>query len=335
MRQGLVFGKFYPFHKGHQALIDFALEYCDQLIVLVCATASETIPGKTRASWLLHTYSDDASVRVDVLHYDEDKLPNTSVSSRTVSRQWAAVFSNRYPSLDVVFTSEPYGDYLAEFMGISHIPFDPNRNLNLISGTEIRESPLRHWDYLPAAVKPYFLKKVVVLGTESTGKTTLCQRLAAHYKTGYVEEAGRLVVQDSKRTSSSDLERIVAAHAAMIDERVPGAQKLLFIDTDMHITMSYSNFLFNKPLEIPEWVREANRADLYLFLDKDAPYIQDGGRLERKERDELHHSHLGLLDSHNIEYNIINGNWHERFEKAKALIDNLLFCSVRINDDIP
>lgn len=325
MRRGLVFGKFYPFHKGHQALIDFALEYCDQLIVLVCATASETIAGEVRASWLLHTYSGYARLKVDLLYYDEDKLPNTSVSSRDVSRKWAAVFSDRYPSLDVVFTSEPYGDYLAEFMGVTHVTFDQKRSLNLISGTEIRESPLRHWNYLPATVRPYFLKKVVVLGTESTGKTTLCQRLAAHYKTSYVEEAGRLVIEDSRLTSYHDLETTARVHAEMIVEQLSKANKLLFIDTDIHITMSYSNFLFNKPLEIPEWVREANRADLYLFLDKDAPYIQDGGRLERKERDELHHSHLALLDSHNIEYNTINGNWDERFEEAKALIDNLLF----------
>ena len=325
MRQGLVFGKFYPFHKGHQALIDFALGYCDQLIVLVCASKSETIAGEIRASWLLRTYSSEARVKVELLHYDEDKLPNTSVSSRDVSKKWAAVFSDRYPSLDFVFTSEPYGDYLAEFMGIKHINFDPGRNLNLISGTEIRENPLRHWDNLPPTVKPFFLKKVVILGTESTGKTTLCQRLAAHFETSYVEEAGRSLVQDSKKTSINDLERIVTAHAAMIEEQVAGAQKLLFIDTDMHITMSYSYFLFNKPLQVPEWVRKANLADLYLFLDKDAPYVQDGGRLEKKERDALHHSHLSLLDSRNIKYSIIDGNWDERFEKAKRHIIKAFF----------
>lgn len=165
----------------------------------------------------------------------------------------------------------------------------------------------------------------MILGTESTGKTTLCQRLAAHYRTNYIEEAGRLVVQDSNTTTSHDLEIIAETHARMINEQISEAQKLLFIDTDMHITMSYSQFLFNKPLNVENWISKANRADLYLFLDKDAPYIQDGGRLHKTERDALHQSHLDLLNSRNIKYHLIDGCWDVRFEKAKALIHKAFF----------
>src|SRR5690606_22640971 len=123
-----------------------------------------------------------------------------------------------------------------------------------ISGTEIREKPLRHWEFLPKAVRPHYLKKVVILGTESTGKTTLCQRLAAHYNTGYVEEAGRLVIKDSRNTSYHDLEITAKTHAEMIIGQERKANKLLFIDTDIHITMSYCRYLFKTDLQVADWI---------------------------------------------------------------------------------
>lgn len=48
MIKGLVFGKFLPFHLGHKAMIDFGTSQCDELIVLVCASSNENIPGLIR-----------------------------------------------------------------------------------------------------------------------------------------------------------------------------------------------------------------------------------------------------------------------------------------------
>src|SRR5712671_1349668 len=52
MKKGLVIGKFMPFHKGHKALIDFAMRNCDELIVLICAEINEPIPAAQRYMWL-------------------------------------------------------------------------------------------------------------------------------------------------------------------------------------------------------------------------------------------------------------------------------------------
>jgi HTH-type transcriptional repressor of NAD biosynthesis genes len=79
MKTGLVLGKFLPLHKGHMALVDFALRHCDQLIVLLCSSPFEIIPGTVRKQWLLDTFGANQRVRVQLTEYNEEELPNTSV----------------------------------------------------------------------------------------------------------------------------------------------------------------------------------------------------------------------------------------------------------------
>jgi HTH-type transcriptional repressor of NAD biosynthesis genes len=55
MTKGFVFGKFLPFHKGHEAMIKFALTKCDFLTVLVCCSDKESIPDTFRKSWIEKT----------------------------------------------------------------------------------------------------------------------------------------------------------------------------------------------------------------------------------------------------------------------------------------
>lgn len=75
-------------HNGHKALIDFALNHCDQLYV-VCASDYEDISVARRCAWLSETYQVDDRVMVVPFSYSEDDLPNTSESSREVSRIWS------------------------------------------------------------------------------------------------------------------------------------------------------------------------------------------------------------------------------------------------------
>ena len=92
-----MFGKFLPFHKGHEAMINFALRHCDFLTVLVCASDKETISGGLRKGWIEKTFPAQKNVEVRVLDYKEEELPNSSVSSTEISRIWATVFKELFP----------------------------------------------------------------------------------------------------------------------------------------------------------------------------------------------------------------------------------------------
>jgi HTH-type transcriptional repressor of NAD biosynthesis genes len=324
MRKGFVFGKFMPFHKGHEAMIRFAATHCDELSVLVCCSNRETMPASLRRSWLEQTFNDDARIKILVYEYDEQQLPNTSATSATVSAIWAEQFKIRFPDHTLLVTSEPYGELVAGYMGITHIPFDIQKNNYPVSATKIRANLPQMWAYLPDSVKASLVTKVVLLGTESTGKTTLTGRLAAHFSCGAVMEAGRDIITDSNDFGLPDLYLIAQEHARRINASATGPSPLLIIDTDIHITLSYAEHAFNTTLDIDKYIYESNKADLYLYLNNDAPYIQDGTRLGEEERNQLDLSHRRVLDKYAIDYEEISGDWDARFEQAVVLTEQLM-----------
>lgn len=327
---GLVLGKFMPLHTGHLALIDFGLKYCDRLIVLVCSSDKEVIAGEVRVSWLKQIASDNSRLQVEHLHYNEDLLPNTSVSSREVSELWAVKIGQLFPHLDILFSSEPYGDYMAEFLEIEHKCFDIDRAQVQISASSILKDPFGKWDFIAEPAKPYFVKKIVLLGSESTGKSTLAERLAKEFKTVHVPEMARDIIEKTTEVVYDDLIKIATLHAKTILEYTKKANKLLFCDTDVNITSSYSQYLFNQNLVVPSWIAEANKADLYILLETDCPFVQDGTRLSEEERNDLSKHHKEHLTNAGLKYHVITGNWDARFEQAKKLIERTFYNSYSI-----
>jgi HTH-type transcriptional repressor of NAD biosynthesis genes len=324
MRKGFVFGKFMPFHKGHEAMIRFALSYCDELSVLICCSNKETLPAPVRQVWVEETFRHDPRIKVLVFQYDESLLPNTSETSALASELWAAQFKFLFPDHSLVVTSEPYGELVADYMGITHMAFDMKKAKYPVSASKIRSNLSETWQYLPDAVKASLVTKVVLLGTESTGKTTLTTRLSEHFNCTGVLEAGRDIITDSNDFGIKDLYLIAREHAARIDRAAKGVSPLLIIDTNIHITLSYGEFTFNTELSVDRDIYESNRADLYLYLNNDAPFVQDGTRLSEEDRNRLDISHRRVLDKYGVTCEEIRGDWDERFEQAVVLIEQLM-----------
>jgi HTH-type transcriptional repressor of NAD biosynthesis genes len=324
MVKAFVFGKFFPFHKGHEAMISFALTQCDFLSVLVCCDNQEHIPGEVRKNWIEATFESTGNMEVKILRYDNRLLPNTSQTSVNVSKIWSVEFEKHCPDYSLLITSEPYGDLVAGFMGIKHIPFNLEKDIHPVSATAIRDNLFANWHHLPPAVKPYFVVKVIVLGTESTGKTTLTEQLAGYYNCSMITEAGRDLIPDSTDFSFDDLLSVANEHAKKINGTVLRDSPLVIIDTDIHITKSYSKFAFGRELPVNEYISNANRADLYLYLNNDAPYYQDGTRLNKTDRDLLDQSHREVLADHQIKFVEISGSWQSRFEQAVSEVSTLI-----------
>lgn len=321
MVKGFVFGKFLPFHRGHEALIRFALAKCDVLVTLVCCSDRETLPGEIRKRWIEETFSGERRLTVIVLPYHEQELPNTSVPSSTVANRWSTEFKKWLPDANVVFTSEPYGEFVAASMGIQHIPFDLPRTLVPVSATRIRQDLISNWNYLPAAVKADLSIRVSILGTESTGKTTLSRRLATHYQCTVVTEAGRDLIPDSNSFSLEDLQKVAEEHARRISKALVGKNCLVVLDTDIYITKSYAQFMFNRELPVSTSVYHANRAELVLYLNNDVPFVQDGTRLSESDRNRLDTFHRSVLKESGVDFIEIGGDWEARFQRAVRHID--------------
>lgn len=324
MARGFVFGKFLPFHDGHAAMIRFALKHCEAVTVLVCDGEHEEIPGERRVAWIEKTFADEPRVMVRCYAYRESELTGSSEASETASAAWAKVFSQELPGHEILVTSEPYGEMVARFMGIRHVPFDPLRHFHPISATDIRRNPWAKWGFLPPAVRPWYAIRVSLLGTESVGKTTLAQALAEHFSATWVPEAARDLIADSNSFSMEDLYRVVQAHTDATLKACAGPDPLVFVDTDASTTAGYARHFFGLDLDLGLLEDEPLRPHMRLYLSADVPHVQDGTRLSDALRATMDEVHRKLLAERGWEFTEISGTWEERLQQAIASIRALL-----------
>ena len=318
-RIGLVLGKFMPIHAGHMALINFAVNQCDEVYVLVGATPREPIPGPLRFSWVQQVYV--AFPKVHVVYTDAE-FPEDNEPNRTVSEAWANFLKVNYPMVTHLFTSEGYGDYVAEYMGIEHVSFDPGRHQKPISATMIRSNPFKYWEHIPRPVRHYYTRKICLVGPESTGKSTMTKMLAKYFDTSYIHEVARDMMDTSYTCTYEDMARIAKAQAHGARNRVGTANKVIFCDSDLLTTKVYSKYLFGKVPRFPKWVQEVNKYDLYLFMEADVPYVQDGTRLGAHTRPELRELFFKAVVKSKVPYAVITGaDWKHRFKAAVQAVE--------------
>ncbi len=317
---GLIIWKFMPFHLWHLNLIHFGKQYCKNLTILVCSNKSEPIPWIIRFQWVYETFINDANI--NIIHF-ENTLPATSESSREISKIRSISLKEMFPDVDVFFSSEKYWDYVWEFINIDHKLYDINRNIENISGTQIREKPMLYRDFLTPIAKPYFVKKICISGTESTWKSTLTKILAKHYNTTYVPEMARYLVKHTENVTINDLNNIAILQAATCLEKQIDANKIIFCDTWLDITKSYCRFLFSKELQVDSRVENANIFDLHLFLESNCEYIQDWTRLSIAERNRLNTFHYNQIQQYNPKI-VTRYSWQDRIHEAIDIIDNFI-----------
>ena len=168
-------------------------------------------------------------------------------------------------------------------------------------------------------------KRVVVMGPESTGKTTLAADLARRYDTVWVGEYLRLWL-DAKGAACEpgDLPAVVAGQQACEEALARRANRVLFCDTDPLMTAVYSRFYYGT---LPAWLDEAasaRRADAYLLLDCDVPWVPDPQRDMPHRRHEIRDLCQEELERRGLPWQLIRGSWTERFSAACRVVDELL-----------
>ena len=183
-KNALVLGKFFPSHIGHLHLINTAIENSEIVHVMVCHNNTQCIPGDIRFNSLKETYENNSNVIV--YSCDDIGLPQHENECKTLDEfygYWVPFVYKYIDKLDVIFTSENYGDDFARYLGINHFLVDKNRIKYNISGTSIRKYPFKNWDFIIESMKPFFVKRIVLMGPESVGKSVLTEKLSNYYNT--------------------------------------------------------------------------------------------------------------------------------------------------------
>jgi NadR type nicotinamide-nucleotide adenylyltransferase len=167
--------------------------------------------------------------------------------------------------------------------------------------------------------------RVVVTGSECTGKTTLAQDLAAAYGVECVPEFVRRFVDTvGGRPQFSDHGPIARGQKALEDEYRGRAGRLLFHDTDLVSTVAYCRAYFDR---CPEWIEAAafdRRASLYFLCDIDVPWVADGLRDRGDRREEMHALFRTVLGEAGANFVEVRGSREARLAEARRRVDALL-----------
>lgn len=332
---GFIGGKFLPFHSGHEYAILESAKQVDKLYVVLSSSEIRDkelcekdnctyIPAHIRMSWLGRTFSKYDTIQIvnvedheGVADYDWDK--GAELIKRSIKE-----------NIDIVFSSEPeYGTYFKKnFPNSRHVVIDPKRVQYPISATMIRRNPFRYWNFIPESVRPFFAKKVAIVGTESCGKTTLCNNLSKIYDTTWIPEFGRDICFDYKNHLTESVFDEIVMNQYLLDEKsLYKANRFTLIDSEAVVSQYYLGEYFNglKSEFIEQFIKKQN-IDLYIYLEPDVPWVADGIRflgdpeVRRKNNEKL----KNMFKEYGIELSCVSGNYEERLEKSCQLIDTLV-----------
>ena len=332
-RNGLIVGKFAPLHKGHELLIEYGLRECEKLFIFSYSKPEFAGYEPPRREHWLKLRFPNAEIFVfkaeDVQKRFGFDLPandaNDVTHRRFVGRLWLELVNE---PLDVVFTSENYGDgfaaelteYFAEradFPIVNHVCVDLERLQIPISGSQMRGDVhgLKH--FLASEIYASFVKRICFLGGESSGKSTLAEAAANEYKTIFVAEYGRTLWEEqSGNLTFEDLLKIARRHIQNEDAAAAQADKFLFVDTSPLTTLFYSLQLFGAA--DPELVRLSYREyDCVFLCAPDFPFVQDGTRVGAEFRNLQHRWYLETLGERQISFEILSGDLTARLLQIK------------------
>lgn len=307
---GLVVGKFYPPHRGHQYLIDRAAASCARVTVLVMAAGSETLALADRVAWLQASYAGLPAVAVAGVRCDVPvDFADEAIWAAQVAVMRAALEGNGRPPVDVVVSSEPYGAELAARFGARHVCVDPGRTAVPASASQIRADLAGCWNDLLAPARAGLAARVVVVGSESTGTSTIAELLAEEYRrrggvwarTRCVAEAGRDYTvtkwQQAQAVTAAagrpdppldglvwtlaDFDAVATEQTHRENQAAAAGSPLLVCDTDAFATSVWERrYLGEQARGLQSWATaDLPRHDVYLLTSHEGvPWLDDGLR---------------------------------------------------------
>ncbi|WP_422735944.1 AAA family ATPase [Micromonospora sp. WMMD729] len=343
---GMVVGKFYPPHAGHHALIAAAAARCATVTVVVAPSRRESIPLTARLDWLREAHADTPWVRF-VGRYDDHPV---DYADPAVWDAHCAVFRDAVgpERVDAVFSSEAYGEELARRFGAVPVAVDPDRRTVPVSGTAVRADPAAHWRWLSPPVRAALVRRVVVVGAESTGTTTMAEALAAHYDTLWVPEYGReLTARKLARLRErspeatifdvgwdrEDFREVVREQQEAEDAAARSSGPLLFCDTDARATAIWEERYLGSAS--PQVRAAARRPALYLLTDhRGVPFADDGLRDGEHLRAWMTGRFRAELAGCGVPVVELTGSHAERLARAVQVCDELLAAGWSFADPI-
>ena len=364
---GIVLGSFSPMHTGHLDLVMAAKKLCSKgAIIAVCGLDGDRgtkigLPIERRYEIIKNMFEGDPLVHV-VMMKDNDigiagymgkwpewlealsyKIAEVVYGNADISKRKCMKLLQR----TTVFTGEEsYRQAIMSLVMKGPNVFQLSRELNTISATKIRKQPMKYWDeIIGCEFKAQFVKRVLIIGTASEGKSTLTKDLARYFDAGCTEEYGHTYIADvnGETPHPDDTKLTYDDYIRFLDEqyRVNSASwhKVNICDSDAMTTLMYAKY-YSMDDRYAVTEEDYKRIEAHAkFLKYDAifvlppkkdSWVQDGSRdcltNSFEDRKKQYQVLMNIIGQHYCTEDIVylNGTYHENFMRARDKIKSLL-----------
>ena len=370
MKVGITFGGYCPMHQGHLDLIMKAKKENDICYVIVCGYDNEPRANETgltlnrRFSLVKQMFKDDEQIRV--LQVNDTKLGIDESMSESNWDIWLSCIARQINNAEVILNTSEYINYtwyvgeksyvtslekrkydkftFAGWNIIDNVVY-VERTINPISATMIRENPIKYWNKIAWAFRPYFSTNILITGTASEGKSTLTRDIATYFGIPYSEEYGRTYMEFYGKSDTdltiNDFQEFLIEQRRDTKAKIesPGNNGIVISDTDNLVTLMYAQAYVEDPnidlteddyktLETLAWnIKRGIQWDKIFLLPPKNKFVDDGCRYmeqsSMEERTKNYNRLVKLLKQFGWwdKVEIINGDYLENFERVKEYIN--------------
>jgi len=321
MQIGLTLGKYAPFHKGHQYVIETALKEMDKVIVIIYdAPETTTVPLNIRASWIRRLYPQVTVTEA----WDGPSEIGCSPEIRKKHEDYI-IHNLNIKRVNAFYSSEFYGLHISQALRAENRIVDKERITYNISSTLIRQNPYKYRKYLDPIVYSDFIINAVFLGAPSTGKTTITEHLARKFNTLQMPEYGREYWEKhhvNRRLTQEQLVEIADKHLKIETQKIAEADRYLFTDTNALTTFIFSQYYHNTADPRLEELAELaeKRYDLIFVCGTDIPYSDTWDRSGDMNRTILQKRIIADLQKRKLPFFLLQGDLQKRIEKVSYII---------------
>ena len=371
MKVGITFGGYCPMHQGHLDLIMRAKKENDICFVIVCGYDNEPradeigLTLNRRFTLVKQMFKDDEQIRV--LQVNDTKLGIDESMSESNWEIWLTCVVEQIEEWEAkdkhsghfeytwyvgestyvdALSRRIYDDYTHTGCFIIDKVIYVERTINPISATMIRENPIKYWNKIAWAFRPYFSTNILITGTASEGKSTLTRDIATYFGIPYSEEYGRTYMEFYGKSDTdltiNDFQEFLIEQRRDTKAKIesPGNCGVVISDTDNMVTLMYAQAYVEdnnidlteddyKTLEALAWnIKRGIQWDKIFLLPPKNEFVDDGCRYMEQssieERTKNYNRLVNLLKQFGWwdKVEIINGDYLENFESVKNYINS-------------